>query len=456
MAAQKKSLSKYNKMPVTPKENFQNLSEEFIKRMSYEQFQISRALDAMQLQLQSLTLKGHEGQGPTTLMVRQLPLHYTQKEFLEEVENRGFVGLFDFLYLPWDAKNCRNLGGYGFVNFVRPEDAMSFYHIFDGLVLEGRALAVHAARLQGCEANYLHFAATRFGEDTDFCPFFHPRLEVSVTVWGMYKKTKWHFKGCYGSRNFCYTTCKLWRNLRRNLKPRKLFRRSVVRPSAKTRLLWERVRSADSDILMSLHNFKTRTEEILPCFMNHKWFFQKETLPVLVQKTARKPTVLMENTPGRWIAGDGLWCDAWRSLCAAQRGQYLHLGMHWFMLYKKMVLIHFLGFEWYEFFLNRAIVIFGLKHVAIVFLIFIFLFGLRCWMPQHFKMAQKLTRSQVRMLRAASWAPWSFALPPCRRGWFWCWDTPAVEPSEAPPRPIWPPWALGRSPPPLDFRHFGC
>lgn len=109
---------------------------------------------------------------PTTVMVRQLPRQYTQQNFLEEVVSRGFDDLFDFLYLPWDIRNGTNIGGYGFVNFLRPEYALLFRDAFNGLVLEGKTLRVHPAQVQGFEANYRHFAATKTGQAPAYRPLF--------------------------------------------------------------------------------------------------------------------------------------------------------------------------------------------------------------------------------------------------------------------------------------------
>jgi len=209
---QQQELLKYHKLQ----------QEELRLRQQLELFQISQALEALQLSLklpttpvspvapvrplQNVRLGGSEGHQngagsipvkvgragrasgkgsdpcnwedrPTTVMVRQLPRHFTQQKFHEEVISRGFEGLFDFLYLPWDIRNRVNMGGYGFVNFEKPEHALQFRNSFDGLVLEGKTVRVHPAQVQGFEANYRHFAATKTGQDPEFRPLF--RLLVS-------------------------------------------------------------------------------------------------------------------------------------------------------------------------------------------------------------------------------------------------------------------------------------
>lgn len=117
--------------------------------------------------------------GVVTVMVRQLPRQYTQRMLLQEVIRRGFEGLFDFLYLPYDFKKGINVG-YGFVNFTEPEYALQFRDSLDGQFLDkymrmkGKAVRVHPAQVQGYEANYRHFAHTKTGQKQDpaFSPLF--------------------------------------------------------------------------------------------------------------------------------------------------------------------------------------------------------------------------------------------------------------------------------------------
>ncbi|CAK0900506.1 unnamed protein product, partial [Prorocentrum cordatum] len=63
--------------------------------------------------------------GVTTVMVRQLPRHWSHAMFLEEVVHRGFKGLFDFVYLPHDFKKGSHVG-FGFINFMEDQHALSF------------------------------------------------------------------------------------------------------------------------------------------------------------------------------------------------------------------------------------------------------------------------------------------------------------------------------------------
>lgn len=58
----------------------------------------------------------------TTVMLRNLPNDYTRDMLLEFLDTRGFIGCYDFAYLPVDFKRKAGLG-YAFVNFITHEDA---------------------------------------------------------------------------------------------------------------------------------------------------------------------------------------------------------------------------------------------------------------------------------------------------------------------------------------------
>jgi len=110
----------------------------------------------------------------TTVMIRRIPRLYTQTMLLQEVTNRGFEGLFDFLYVPYEMKKGVNVG-YGFMNFIEPIHAQAFKEAFDGLFLDrqmrmkGKSVRVHPAAVQGYEANYQHFLHTKTGQKQDPC-----------------------------------------------------------------------------------------------------------------------------------------------------------------------------------------------------------------------------------------------------------------------------------------------
>ncbi|CAK0905114.1 unnamed protein product, partial [Prorocentrum cordatum] len=117
--------------------------------------------------------------GVHTLMLRQIPRHYTQLMFLADFSCRGFLGLVDFIYFQFDARKGKNVG-YGFISATR--HASAFLRQLDGACLgaeapgQGQPLRIHPAAVQGYEQNFEHFAQTRVGAKSDpqFTPLFMP------------------------------------------------------------------------------------------------------------------------------------------------------------------------------------------------------------------------------------------------------------------------------------------
>lgn len=125
------------------------------------------------------------GPSVTTVMIRQVPRTFTQRQLLEEAAARGFGRVLDFAYLPFDLRKGARRCGYGFVNFIAPEYALAFRDAFDGTYIDrrsrdkGRPLRVHPAEVQGYAANYAHFSSTRVGQrnDPEFGPLFFHHLD---------------------------------------------------------------------------------------------------------------------------------------------------------------------------------------------------------------------------------------------------------------------------------------
>lgn len=99
--------------------------------------------------------------GTLTLMMRRLPRRFSQEEVREEIDKRGFRGLYDFLYVPWDMRQSRNRG-FGFISFTDELGAQRFHELTNGEPLmheRSKPLEVIAADVQGSEALAQHFAA---------------------------------------------------------------------------------------------------------------------------------------------------------------------------------------------------------------------------------------------------------------------------------------------------------
>jgi len=67
----------------------------------------------------------------TTMMMRNIPNNFSREQLLALVDDEGFRGQYDLLYLPIDLKKKVGLG-YAFVNFVKHEDAEAFAEHFRG------------------------------------------------------------------------------------------------------------------------------------------------------------------------------------------------------------------------------------------------------------------------------------------------------------------------------------
>jgi len=97
----------------------------------------------------------------TTLMIRNVPNRYSQRELINELKSLGFGGTFDFLYVPLDLGTMSNVG-YAFVNFsqqVWAEKCMEVLqnHRFKRHRQAGKVAAVSVAHIQGLEANLKHY-----------------------------------------------------------------------------------------------------------------------------------------------------------------------------------------------------------------------------------------------------------------------------------------------------------
>lgn len=127
-----------------------------------QQEENSRASPELQA-LREIAANGGGLSGCTTVMLRYVPFKYTQRKLLREVNSLGFMGQYDFLYLPMDPRSHANRG-FAFLNMISTEAADKFYQQFHGQYLRhfsaDKPLAVLPADLQGFEENALQYAAT--------------------------------------------------------------------------------------------------------------------------------------------------------------------------------------------------------------------------------------------------------------------------------------------------------
>jgi len=67
----------------------------------------------------------------TTIMLRILPKQYTRSDMIQLLEDEGFEGSYDLVYVPMDF-SCECCLGYAFVNFMTESDAARCWAAFEG------------------------------------------------------------------------------------------------------------------------------------------------------------------------------------------------------------------------------------------------------------------------------------------------------------------------------------
>lgn len=99
---------------------------------------------------------GASGEDGTTLVLNALPLCYTRDMVSEMLQEHGFRGRVNFVYLPCNFLSGTSFG-YAFVNFVDGAAACQAARYFDGFrqwrVLSDRVCDVREAEIQGLRAN---------------------------------------------------------------------------------------------------------------------------------------------------------------------------------------------------------------------------------------------------------------------------------------------------------------
>jgi len=93
--------------------------------------------------------------GITTVMMRNLPNDLTRRMLLQELNRSGFLGSYDFIYVPINLETKLNRG-YAFINFTGQESAWLFFLTYNRSKVisgsESHVVSVSQAVLQGFEA----------------------------------------------------------------------------------------------------------------------------------------------------------------------------------------------------------------------------------------------------------------------------------------------------------------
>jgi hypothetical protein len=115
--------------------------------------------------MRHIAAQGGGVSGCTTVMMKDIPLKYTQRKLIREINSLGFMGQYDFLYLPMDSRTHANRG-FAFINMVSVEAAEEIYKKLHGQFLRHfstnaeNAISILPADLQGFEENALQYANT--------------------------------------------------------------------------------------------------------------------------------------------------------------------------------------------------------------------------------------------------------------------------------------------------------
>jgi len=137
--------------------------------------------------------------GPTTIMLRNIPNQYTREMLCKRLDQTGFKGGFDFLYLPIDRNSERNMG-YAFINFRTQQLCTEFSRAF-GAVLASECLPgfksskvceVRVADVQGQQANLEKMTSPAFfqhlAEREEWQPVFYDERGGRMALAAMVSK----------------------------------------------------------------------------------------------------------------------------------------------------------------------------------------------------------------------------------------------------------------------------
>jgi len=118
-------------------------------------------------ELAGLALETVHEENMSTVMIRNIACRYTQEECAAFLDEAGFAGKYDFLYLPMNAPQRANLG-YVFVNLTHRDYVLELQKAVSGTVF-GRSHSIKRceitlAHIQGAAnlARHSHGAGTAF------------------------------------------------------------------------------------------------------------------------------------------------------------------------------------------------------------------------------------------------------------------------------------------------------
>lgn len=98
--------------------------------------------------------------GVTTLMIKNLPTSLQQPQVMDEIDNTGFGGKYDFFYMPGNFTGHHKSLGYAFLNLKDVQSMKDFVTVWHGTKRLGAKeypLKVSAADVQGRDANAQNF-----------------------------------------------------------------------------------------------------------------------------------------------------------------------------------------------------------------------------------------------------------------------------------------------------------
>lgn len=129
--------------------------------------------------------------GLQTVMLKNLPATYFEKNLVLELDSSGFQGLFDYVYVPRDVR-VRINRGMAFINFVTGAAAESFYQKYHGQYFTRNsgddaveeALCVTPADAQGLEESLRRFEAAQRSRAPNVRPWVRRSAPQSATGLG--------------------------------------------------------------------------------------------------------------------------------------------------------------------------------------------------------------------------------------------------------------------------------